>query len=92
MLAATVALRWPEHDQMSGPKVFPGVYFRLEQTFVLIHILVVVTVKVFGPERVNGLFDHTPRAPQHATLVEDSHHVPARLLVHDNIIATLHLV
>jgi len=92
--AATLlwALRWPQHDQMVRPKVFPGVYFRLAQTFVLVHLLVDVAVKIFGPERLNGLFGHAPRAPQHCTLVEDTHHVPARLLVHDNIIATLLLV
>ena len=85
-------LRWPEHDQIGGAKVFSGVYFRLAQTFVLVHLLVVVAVKTFGQERANGLFGHAPRAPQHVTLREDAHHVPARLLVHDNIIATLHLV
>ena len=81
-------LPWPQHDQIVWPKVFPGVYLRLAQTYVLVHLLVVVGVKVFGPELANGLLGPATRAPQQAALVEDAHHVPARLLVHDNIIAT----
>ena len=86
------ALPWPPHDQILWPKVFPGVYLRLAQTYVFVHVLVVVGVKVFGPERANGLLSPATRAPQQAALVEDAHHVPARLLVHDNIIATFLLV
>ena len=82
------ALPWPPHEQMVWPKVFPGVYLRLPQTYVLVHLLVVVAVKVFGPEGANGLLGLATRAPQHGALVEDAHHVPARLLVHENIIAT----
>ena len=92
--AATLlwTLRWPEHAQMVWPKIFPTVNFRLAQTFVFVHLVVVVAEKTFGPEPANGLFGDAPRAPKHATLVEHAHHVPARLLVHDNIIATLHPV
>ena len=82
------ALRWLLNDQMVWPKVFPAVYLRLAQTYVLVHLLVVVAVKAFGSERANGLLGPATRAPQQAALVEDAHHVPARLLVHDNIIAT----
>ena len=86
------ALPWPQHDQMEWPKVFPGVYLRLAQTYVCVHLFVVVAVKVFGPVGANGLLGPATRTPQQPALVEDAHHVPARLLVHDNIIATLLLV
>ena len=86
------ALPWPQHDQIVWPKVFPGVYLRLAQTYVFVHVLVVVAVKLFGSERANSLLGPATRAPQQATLVEDAHHVPARLLLHDNIIATFLLV
>ena len=86
------ALRWLLNDQIGWPKVFPAVYLRLAQTYVLVHLLVVVAVKAFGPEPANGLLGPATRAPQQAALVEDAHHVPARLLVHDNIIATFLLV
>ena len=86
------ALPWPQHDQIVWPKVFPAVYLRLAQTYVLVHLLVVVAVKAFGPERANGLFGRATRGPQQATLVEDAHHVPARLLVLDNIMAAFLLV
>ena len=77
---------------MVWPKIVPAVNFRLAQTFVLVHLLVVVAEKTFGPESANSLFSGALCAPKHATLVEHAHHVPARLLVHDNIIATLHPV
>ena len=88
--AATLrwALLWPENNQILGPKVLPGVYFWLAQAYVFVHLFVVVAVKAFGPERAKGTLGQAPRAAQHAVLVEDAHHVPARLLVHDNILAT----
>ena len=86
------ALPWPQHEQMVWPKVFPGVYLRLTQTYVLVHLLVVVAVKVLWPEIANRRPCPALIGAQHALFVEHTNHVPARLLVHHNIIAALLLV
>ena len=46
-------------------------------------------MEVFWSVSANGHICVEPRAPQHLFMVENANHVSARLLVHDNIIATL---
>ena len=57
-----------------------------------VHLEVVVAVEVLGPKFANCLLCGTPVVAQQAYLVEHANHVSARLLVHDNVIATLLLV
>ena len=89
--AATLSCRLerPAYAQFIGPNIFSGVYFWLPNGLVLVHLKVVVAVKAFRPEVVNCLVYETLRGAQQALLVEHANHVPARLLVHHNVIATL---
>ena len=82
-------LIWPAYAQFVGPNIFPTVHFGLPNVLVFVHPEVHVAVKVVGPKLANGLVCDTLTGAQQALLVEHANHVPARLPVHHNIIATL---
>ena len=85
-------LVWLAHAKFIGPDVFAGIYFWLPNDLVFVHIQVVVAVKVLWPEIANRRPCPALIGAQHALFVEHTNHVPARLLVHHNIIAALLLV
>ena len=82
-------LVWLAHAKFIGPNVFAGIYFWLPNDLVFVHLEVDVAMKVLGPEIVNRRPCRALISAQHALLVEHTNHVPARLLVHQNIIAAL---
>ena len=82
-------LVWLAHAKFFGPNVFAGIYFWLPNDLVFVHLEVDVAMKVLGPEIVNRRPCRALISAQHALLVEHTNHVPARLLVHQNIIAAL---
>ena len=82
-------LVWLAHAKFIGPNVFAGIYFWLPNDLVFVHIQVVITVKALWPEIVNRRPCPAFTGAQHTLLVEHTNHVPARLLVHDNMIAAL---
>ena len=85
-------LVWAGHAQIIGPTVFAGIHFWLPNGLVFVHVEVVVAENVLRPKFANCLVCHTRRGSQQALLVHHANHVPARLLVHHNVIATLLLV
>ena len=82
-------LQWPANTEFFGPEVLSSVNFWLPNVFVFVHLQVVIAVEAFRPEVSDCLVGGSARVSQHATLVEHTNHVPARLLVHDNMIAAL---
>ena len=85
-------LKWPANTEFFGPEVLSSVNFWLPNVFVFVHLQVVIAVEAFRPEVSDCLVGGSARVPQHATLVEHTNHVPARLPVHHNVVATLLLV
>ena len=82
-------LVWLAHAKFFGPNVFAGIYFWLPNGLVLVHVEVDVAMEALGPEIVNRRPCPALTGAQQALLVEHTNHVPARLLVHHNIIAAL---
>ena len=82
-------LVWLAHAKFIGPNIFAGIYFWLPNGLVFVHVEVVVAAKALWPEIVNRRPCRAFIGAQRALLVEHTNHVPARLLVHHNIIAAL---
>ena len=87
--ALSFRLPWWVYAQFFRPSIFSGVHKRLPDGFAFVHLEVVVAVKALGPKLANCLLRGTLVVAQQAFLVEHANHVPARLLVHHNMIAAL---